>query len=75
MKIKKLNLVLIITNVILILFIIIVYKPYTQKDYDKVVDIYLEKVKPSMIDYFRLDMDNNNKITLYDSYKIIQKIK
>ena len=69
-----LNGILFFTNIVLITLLVLISKPYTQKDADRVVDIYLGKTKANIIDKIRLDMDNNHKITLYDSYKIVESV-
>ena len=69
-----LNGILFFANIVLITLLVLISKPYTQKDADRVVDIYLGKTKANIIDKIRLDMDNNHKITLYDSYKIIESV-
>ena len=71
------NFILYTINIVLITIITIltlINAPYTQKDADRVVDIYLGKTKVNIIDKIRLDMDNNHKITLYDSYKIVESV-
>lgn len=71
------NFILYTINIILITTITmltLINAPYTQKDADRVVDIYLGKTKANIIDKIRLDMDNNHRITLYDSYKIVESV-
>ena len=48
---------------------------YTQKDIDRVVDIFLEKVEPTKQDYKRYDLDNNGELTLYDLVLVCKRVK
>ena len=67
MKGEEKLLVMIITLIIMaIVLLVIKERKYTQKDVDRVLDIYLENKKANIIDYMRLDMDHNYKIDLVD---------
>lgn len=73
---KKVIISLLIVLVLIVGTFLITYKliPYTQKDVDRVVKIYLKKVDATPLDYFRLDMNKDNKITLLDGAMIVKKI-
>ena len=70
--------ILIIVAIVLIAITIWVVriktKPYTEKDTQKALDIYLEKTKPTLKDYIRLDMNHDFKIKLNDAIAIQQKV-
>lgn len=47
---------------------------YTQKDIDKVFNIYLKDIKPTKKELKLYDIDKNNKINLYDIVKINERV-
>lgn len=53
---------------------IIKVRDYTQKDVDRVLDIYLENKKANIIDYIRLDLNHDYKISLVDVMLVNKKV-
>ena len=49
-------------------------RKYTSKDTNRIINILLEKNKANLVDYIRLDMNHDFKITLYDLVLIQEKI-
>ena len=72
---KKIIFIIVCILILLLLFLTI-YKliPYTQKDLNRILDIYLEKTKPNMLDYYRLDMDKDGVIDVYDGALAFKKV-
>ncbi|MBR4486274.1 hypothetical protein IKS57_02775 [bacterium] len=74
MKNKIMLVIMTILLAIAIALTIIKVKPYTIKDRDRALDIYLENKKPNIIDYMRLDDELDT--TLYDLIKadLVEKV-
>ena len=70
--------VLIIISIILIAITIWVVRiktrPYTEKDTQRALDIYLGKKKANIEDFIRLDMNHDFKIKLNDAVAIQKKV-
>ena len=49
-------------------------RKYTNKDEARIINILLEKNKANLVDYIRLDMNHDLKITLYDLILVQGKI-
>ena len=49
-------------------------RKYTNKDEERIINILLEKTKANLVDYIRLDMNHDLKITLYDLILVQEKI-
>ena len=73
---KKILYVILIVAVILVV-LLITYKltPYNEKDVDRVLDINLGNKKANLLDYWRLDVNHDKVIDLYDGILILNKIK
>lgn len=55
---------------------LITYKliPYSQKDVDRVLNITLGYEKANCLDYYRLDVNKDGEIDLYDGVLILNKM-
>lgn len=73
---KKVIISILIVLVLISATTIITYKliPYSLSDADRVCDIVLEKVKPTPLDYLRLDMNHDKEITILDALLIAKKV-
>ena len=71
---KKLLIVLIPVIILLGIVGYIKLKPYTIKDRERLMNIYLEEKKANIFDYMRLDMDKDHTFTLYDVVLVQKKI-
>ena len=73
---KKIIISILIVLVLITSTTIITYKliPYSFDDADRVCDIVLEKVKPTSLDYLRLDMNHDKKINMLDALLIVKKV-
>ena len=73
---KKIIISILIVLVLTVSTFLITYKliPYSLKDADRVCDIVLEKVKPTLLDYLRLDMNHDKEITMLDALLIAKKV-
>lgn len=73
---KKIIISILIVLALIISTFLITYKliPYSLKDADRVCDIVLEKVKPTPLDYLRLDMNHDKEITMLDALLIAKKV-
>lgn len=73
---KKIIISILIVLVLIVSTFLITYKliPYSLKDADRVCDIVLEKVKPTPLDYLRLDMNHDKEITMLDALLIAKKV-
>lgn len=73
---KKIIISILIVLIIITGTFIITYKliPYSLSDADRVCDIVLEKVKPTPLDYLRLDMNHDKEITMLDALLIAKKV-
>lgn len=49
-------------------------RPYTTRDRDRLMSIYLEEKKANVFDYMRLDMNKDHTFSLYDVVLVQQKI-
>ena len=73
----KINYVLLFNISIIIVAIIIsvnVIKTYSIKDVNRVLDIYLGRTEPTILDYNRLDINNDKVIDLLDGVLILNDI-
>lgn len=66
---------LIIIAILIILLITYKLTPYNEKDVDRVLDIDLGNKKANLLDYYRLDINHDKVIDLYDGVLILNKIK
>ncbi|MBO7527032.1 MAG: hypothetical protein J6T74_03940 [Clostridia bacterium] len=48
---------------------------YTQKDIDKIMNILLEKTRPTKKDYKLYDLDKTGEFTLYDLVLVCKEAK
>lgn len=71
---KKILIILIPIIILIGIISFIKLKPYTIKDRERLMSIYLEEKNPNLIDYIRLDMNKDYKFTLYDIVLVQQKI-
>ena len=72
---KKILIIIAIVLIAITIWVIrIKTKPYTEKDTQRVLDIYLEKTKPNLEDFIRLDMNHDLKFTLSDAVAIQKKV-
>lgn len=71
---KKILIILIPIIILIGVVSFIKFKPYTIKDRERLMKIYLEETKPNVIDYIRLDMDKDHTFTLYDVVLVQKKI-
>ena len=72
---KILYTALIVIAILLILLITYKLTPYNEKDVDRVLDIDLGNKKANLLDYWRLDINHDRAIDLYDGILILNKIK
>ncbi len=71
---KKILIILIPIIILIGIISFIKLKPYTIKDRERLMSIYLEEKKANIFDYMRLDMDKDHTFTLYDVVLVQQKI-
>ena len=73
---KKIIISIVLVLILIISTFIITYKliPYSFDDADRVCDIVLEKVKPTPLDYLRLDINKDHEINMLDALLIAKKV-
>ena len=72
---KKVLIVLIIILIAITIWVVRVKtKPYTEKDTQRVLDIYLGKKKVNLKDFIRLDMNHDLKFKLNDAVAVQKKV-
>jgi signal transduction histidine kinase len=66
----------IVAILIVVITFLITYKliPYSQKDINRIQDIYLGRKKATLLDYLRLDVNNDKVIDIFDGAIIVKNI-
>ena len=73
---KKIIISILIVLVLITSTTIITYKliPYSFDDADRVKKIVLGNIKPTPLDYIRLDINHDRKINMLDALLIVKKV-
>lgn len=67
---------IIVAILIVVITFLLTYKlmPYSQKDLKRIQDIYLGKKEATLLDYLRLDVNNDKVIDIFDGTIIVKML-